>query len=236
MTPVPGGARTISIIGAGRIGLAVIGYVRATPGLALGRVLTRGGLPDTGDPRTFFDTPADLVIDTAGPEALRAFGPVALARAELWTVGAAALADPLFRADIERAAARGGTAIRLFSPWFAGVGHGAPGNARGLHVRAERPGIGKGWSGPLSDAVSLFPDDLNSAVAAALCGPGIQATTVELADSGPNGAHRIEARLEADFATFHSAAVFRDTPGALHPTAAAIIGRLRNLAGGFMYG
>ncbi|HPE26109.1 MAG TPA: DUF108 domain-containing protein [Albidovulum sp.] len=221
------GARTVSVIGAGRIGRAVIDFVGRAPGLRLGRVLSRSGLPDTADADAFFTAPADLIIDTAGPGALRAFGPRALGCTDLWTVGAAALADDALRAGMEAAAVRAGHALTLFTPWFAGIGHGLPHEVRGLHIRAERPGIGAPWSGALADAVLQFPDDLNSAVAAALCGPGIAATTVEMSDSGPGGAHRIEARLVTGFATFRSVAEFTGDPGASHPTAAAIIGALR---------
>ena len=223
--------RTVSLIGAGRIGGAVAEFVRTAPGLSLGQVQTR-----SGDPGAVFAAPADLVIDTAGPEALRAFGPRALERGDLWTVGAAALADAGFRDEMMAAARDHGTTLTLFSPWVAGLGHGLPGDARHLHIRAERPGIGAAWAGPLAEAVRLFPDDLNSAVAAALCGPGIAATTVEMADSGPGGAHRIEARLVTAFATFTSVAEFHDAPGTLHPTAAAIIGALRRRAAPLRYG
>ncbi len=223
--------RTVSLIGAGRIGGAVAAFLRTAPGLNPGRVQTR-----SGDPGALFAAPADLVIDTAGPEGLRAFGPRALERGDLWTVGAAALADAGFRDEMIAAARDHGTTLTLFSPWVAGLGHGLPGEARHLHIRAERPGIGATWAGPLAEAVRLFPNDLNAAVAAALCGPGIASTTVEMADSGPGGAHRIEARLATAFATFTSTAVFDDAPGATHPTAAAIIGALRRQGSALRYG
>ena len=57
--------QTVSVIGAGRIGGAVIRHVEETPGLRLGRVLTRSGTPDTADPAAFLATPADIIIDTA---------------------------------------------------------------------------------------------------------------------------------------------------------------------------
>ena len=108
--------RTVSIIGAGRIGRDVIDFVISAPDLMLCRVLTRNGNFDTSDPQDFFATPVDLIIDAAGPAAIRMFGRDALSRANLWTVGAAALADDHFRDEIKRAAQ---AAQHPVTPFFA---------------------------------------------------------------------------------------------------------------------
>jgi aspartate dehydrogenase len=219
--------RTVSVIGAGRIGRQVIAFVRESPGLALGRILTRSGVPDTGDAATFFATPADIIIDTAGPGALTQFGPAAMAHADLWTVGAVALVSDDLRSRMLELGEQNSTVLRLFSPWISGIGSTAPLSGARLHIRAERPGIAKEWSGPLSEAVTLFPDDLNSAVAAALCGPGLDATTVELADSGKKGTHRIAATLMIAAGCYKSSAEFSQQETGTHPTAEAITGALR---------
>ncbi|SPH17532.1 L-aspartate dehydrogenase [Defluviimonas aquaemixtae] len=228
--------RTVSVIGAGRIGRGVIAFLRATPHFQLSRVLTRGGPPDTADPDAFLAAPAGLIIETAGPGALRAFGPQALAKADLWTVCAGALADDAFRRRLEEVAEAHGTRLRLFSPWFAGIGHGADDHTARLHIRAARPGLGASWSGSLREAITLFPYDLNSAVAAALCGPGLDATSVELLDSGAHGAHRIDTELVTATGRFMSNVVFHPCETEIHPTAASIVGALRSDLKAIQYG
>lgn len=228
--------RTISVIGAGRIGRGVIAFVNETPGLRLSRVLTRSGIPDTADQDLFFSAPVDLIIETAGPKALRACGPQALAKAGLWTVGAGTLADDGFRDMMAKVARAHGTKLRLFSPWISGIGQSAPDPACRLHVRAVRPGLGTAWSGPLRQAVALFPDDLNSVVAAALCGPGIDATSVELSDSGTHGSHRIDAELVTTVGQFLTKLEFRPEETETHPTTASIIGALRSDLQTIQYG
>jgi len=219
--------RTVSVIGAGKIGRQVIAFIKQTPGLTLGRVLSRSGVPDTGDAATFFTTPADIVIDAAGPDALRAFGPQALLHADLWTVGAAALADDDLRSRLLGIAKRHAHVLRLFSPWISGIACSAPDPAARLRIRVQRPGLGEGWAGPLREAVSLLPDELNSAVAAAMCGPGIDASMVELADAGSKGPHRIDATLTNTTGTFATSVEFYPQGGGPHPTAAAIAGALQ---------
>lgn len=216
----------IGVIGAGRIGRAVIDALGRMEGLGLAGVLTASGRHGTADPRAFFADPADLYIDAAGPAALRAFGRQALERGDLWTVGASALGDPDLLRDLRAAAAARGTRLRLFSPWIAGVPQAAGDPSARLSVTMTRPGLGLEWSGPLAEALARAPDDLNSATAAALAGPGVAATTVTLRDSGPGGPHRIEADLLTASGRFRSVADFDPAAPGPHPTAAALIGAL----------
>lgn len=225
---------TVSVIGAGRIGGDVIRHVDAAPHLALAGVLTRTGTGGTTDVRDLLNAPADIVIDAAGPGALRAHGAAILGRADLWTVGAAALGDTDLFARLVSTARDGGTRLRLFSPWIAGLGQARPGDR--LDVTMERPGFGPDWSGSLAEALARAPDDLNSATAAALFGPGIDATTVTLKDTGPGGAHRMRARLTTGGALFRTEAEFDAAPDAIHPTAAALIGALDALVRPIGYG
>ncbi|MFX6201753.1 hypothetical protein ABTF50_20350, partial [Acinetobacter baumannii] len=76
-------AKRINVIGAGRIGRPVLAYLRTAPawrlGLCLVRDASRAGEPEaTADPERFFAEPADLIIEAAGPEALRLHGARAL--------------------------------------------------------------------------------------------------------------------------------------------------------------
>lgn len=214
--------RLISVIGAGNIGRQVIGFVRETPGLRISKILTQGGAPDTADADLYFAEPADLFIETAGPSALREFGTRALAIADLWTVSASALADENFREQLIETGKYHGNKLRLFSPWIPGIGHDGKNPAHRLHIRQCGHQFSENWTGSLREAVSLFPDDLNSATAAALCGPGIDATSIELIDTGPTVAQRFEATLTTQFGKFESSAEFMAESGNIHPTAAAI--------------
>ncbi|MFZ1813378.1 MAG: hypothetical protein WBO55_06285 [Rhizobiaceae bacterium] len=217
----------VSVIGAGKIGREIIEFVQSSPGHTLGRILTRSGVPDTGDAAEFFATPCDIIIDAAGPQALRSHAGLVLAHADLWTVGAAALADDGLRAQLAETGQRHGHHLRLFSPWISGISSGEPDASARLHVQAQRPGIGSPWSGAIREGVARFPNDLNSAVAAALCGPGLDATTVALRDSGAGGAHRIDASYMNATGTFTSSVEFNDLALRSHPTATAIIRALR---------
>lgn len=222
---------TVSVIGAGRIGAPVVDFVERTPGFALAGVLTRG----SGGPwqETLIAAGPDIVIDAAGPGALAAYGADVLVRAEFWTVGAAALGDAALRDRLTETARAAGTRLRLFSPWVAGLGQAGPEDR--LEVTMERPGLAP-WRGPLAEALARAPDDLNSATAAALAGPGIAATVVELRDSGDGGLHRMRAELLTPGARFGSEAVFDGAPGTVHPTAAALIGALGRMGGPLAYG
>lgn len=219
---------TVSVIGAGRIGGAVIACLKGAPGFRLGRVLTRSG---GADPASFLATPADIIIDAAGPEALRSLGADCLRTADLWTVGAAALIDDALHARLEATARAAGTRLRLFAPWGAGLVQLPAGQATGLTLRISRPGSGATFCGPLRAAAARFPDELNFAMAAALCGPGVEATQVEMRDGAP---HRLQAELETTCGSFRSSVSF--TGQGPHPTAQSLIAALERLGPGISCG
>ncbi|GIX14054.1 MAG: hypothetical protein KatS3mg118_2013 [Paracoccaceae bacterium] len=217
----------VSLIGHGAIGRAVAADL--PPGWRLGAVLTR--TPGPGrmtDPARFLALPCDLIIEAAGPGALRAHGAAALAVAPVWSVGAAALADPALRAALARAAARSGHRLRLFANGIAGV---LPA-ARALTVTMRRPGLGPRRCGTLAELLAAFPDDLNSATAAALAGPGIDRTRVVLEDSGPGGAHEIRAEGRSEAGSWTRVLHLAPEDGR-HPVAAAILEALRRAGGVF---
>lgn len=226
---------TVSVIGAGRIGAPVIDYLRRRPEFTLGRVLSRSGKPDTADVDAFLAAHADIVIDAAGPAALRATGPTALEKADLWTVGGRALANDDFRSQMEQIARRTGHRLRLFSHWVAGADHAAPGSGATMHIRQHRPGAE--WTGSLRKAAQAHPDTVNSAVSAALTGPGLEAASFELLDSGPEGGHRFEAMIETSFGRFSTDIDLGYPADAKpHPTAAALIAALRREISPIQYG
>lgn len=229
--------RTVNVIGAGRIGAPVIAWLRQSDAYALGRVLTRSGETDTGDAELFFGAPADIIIETAGPDALRVHGPRALHETETWTVSGGALADDAFRRTMEAIGRTSGHRLRLFSHWIAAADHASPGTTDRLRLRTIGPGLGADWSGTLAEAARRYPDTVNSVVSAALCGPGLEAATIDITDTGPNSDHRIEAVLDTAFGRFETRLRM---PGphvhGPHPTAAALIAALRRQASIIQYG
>lgn len=216
----------VNLVGRGRIGAAVAEWLAASPRYRLQAVIGR-------DARDW--PPAPLTIDTAGPAALRAYGARLLATGELWTVGAAALIDPAFR-DALRAAAR--HPLRLFTPWIAGPALAPPGAAARLHIAqsaprlAPRPGLL--FCGPLVEAAARFPDHLNTATAAALTGPGVEATTVEITCTDDVGTHAIRARYTMPTQTVETSVTFDGT--GIHPVASALIAALARRDDWLRYG
>lgn len=225
--------RVISVIGAGKIGAEVIRHVARAPGLRLGRVLTRGGAPDTDSLAIFLDTPADVIVEAAGPGALRAYGRECLARADVWTVGAAALVDPALRDEFGTVAQRAGTRLRLFSPWAFGIGTAPADSVSRLTLRIVRHG-GPAWHGPLDEAARLFPGEVNFAVAAALSGPGLAATRIEFVGAGGPGTHRIETDCVTEAGISRSAIDL--TGQGRHPTALSLIAALEAMTRAIGYG
>jgi len=234
---------TVSVIGAGRIAAPVIAHIRQSRDLRLGRILTRGHDRDIPEGVTeigaFLDGPADIVIEAAGPDALRQYGPAILARAELWTVGASALADDDFRRELHELAEAHGRRLRLFSDWIAAADQCVPGVPARLRLRAARPQLGERpgmlYDGPLREAARRFPNDVNSAVAAALCGPGLDNTDITLIDSGPGGQHAIRAELEIGELRL-TTEVDLGAAASLHPVALALISALERRTQPFHYG
>lgn len=220
--------RIVSVIGAGRIGSAVIAYLRDAPGLRLGRVLTSGGAVDTADRGAFLSSPADLFIDTAGPAALRAHGAACLKHAPLWSVSGSALADDGFRNRLEGLAAAQGTGLRLFAPWVLGVGAVPRRLMSRLSLGVASPGLAQAWRGPLREAALRFPGEVNFAVAAALAGPGLEATDISLTPLPMGGAHRIESELVTAAGVYRGSVALEH--GAGHPTALSIIAALEELS------
>lgn len=210
---------TITLIGRGRIGTQVAEALRDLPGYRLSAVLGR-------DARDL--SPADLVIDTAGPQALRRFGADALRVGELWTVGAAALIDPALREDLWTLARDTGHRLRLFTGWINGPALCPPSVPARLYIRQSAPDLldrpGVVFNGPLAEAASRFPDHLNTAFATALCGPGIENTRITLWSTPQGGPHRIAARFTMPGQTIRSDIRF-DRPGP-HPVASAIVAAL----------
>jgi aspartate dehydrogenase len=209
----------ITLLGRGRIAQAVAEGLRDLPGFRLAAMIGRGSAQG---PRT------PLTIDAAGPAALRDHGAAALRHGDLWTVGAAALLDESLRTSLIAAARTHGHRMRLFTGWIAGPSLCPPDLPARLSISQAAPGLadrpGVFYRGPLEEAGRLFPDHLNTATAAALCGPGIAATRITLRSSPEGGPHRIRARLTLPGQTITSEVRFDQTGP--HPVATAILAAL----------
>ncbi|QCI63064.1 aspartate dehydrogenase domain-containing protein [Phreatobacter stygius] len=232
-------ARRIGVIGAGRIARPVLAYLRTSAQWRLGRCLVRearaAGVPEaTADPERFFADPADLIIEAAGPEALRLYGARALALADVWTVSASALAAAELFASLETAGRTHGHRLRLLPGALGGldgVAAAAIDPEARLHVTASRPGMagaaGEVFAGRLDDAVLRHANEINIAVAAALAGPGVGNATVRLDDPGPGGAHVLGLSVDSRFGRFSARAEIEPDPAKhMHPVAACIIAAL----------
>lgn len=219
---------TVNLIGSGAIGGAVAQWIAGSETFDLQDIIARG---------QSHWRKADLAIDTAGPGALRAFGPRLLAQGPLWTVGAAALIDPDFRRVMQAAAQANRHALRLFTGWIAGPDLLPTSQTARLHIAQSAPDLGPApgvlFDGPLAQAARRFPDHLNTATAAALSGPGIDATSITLTSAPAGEAHRIEARFETPNGLITTTVTF-GTP-AVHPVAAAIIAALERREAWLIY-
>lgn len=217
----------VNLIGRGRIGGAVADWLEHCGSHVLQSVIGR-----TGNWRA-----APLTIDAAGPQALRAHGEALLAEGDLWSVGAAALIDDDLRGRLAEVARRTGRELRLFTGWIAGPTLVPAGAEARLHVEQHAPRLGPApgllFSGSLREAAARFPDHLNTATAAALAGPGIDATTVALHCSIDGGPHLIRARFGAPGQSIETNVQFGDGP---HPVAQAIIAALEARGRWLRYG
>lgn len=218
--------KTVSVIGYGQIGGALVRGIADLDGWQLGQVLTRHLVPDlanhTLDLESFLAHPANLIVDAAGHDVLRAVGPRALACAPVWSVGAVAMAEPAFRARVASASRQSGHHLRLFA---CGMGN-MPLSARRLWITMRGPVIKETWTGPLSHAIARWPDQLNTAVAAALNGPGLDATELTLQSGHPDAPHEIAIVAESDGMTWDRTIRFNLCPDAPHPVARMLLSEL----------
>ena len=219
--------RPVNLIGRGRIGAAVAGWLEDSDSHVLQSVIGR-----TGKWRS-----APLTIDAAGPQALRAHGEALLSEGDLWSVGAAALIDDDLRGRLAEVAGRTGHELRLFTGWIAGPTLAPAGAKARLHIEQQAPRLGPApgllFSGSLREAAARFPDHLNTATAAAMAGPGIDATTVALHCSEDGGPHIIRARFDVPGQIIRTDVQFDDGP---HPVAQAIIAALEARGRWLRYG
>lgn len=183
--------KRLGLIGCGSIGRALVRALhegRAAP-WTLAAVLARSarrldGYDVLADAAAYFAQPMDLVIEAAGEEGFRMHVPHALAHADVWAVSPAALADPEVEARVRDACKQSGHRLRILPGALPGLDAIATAHAAGiesLEISLEvAPGEARKtlFKGSAREAVLRFPDGVNVAVAAALAGPGLDATRV----------------------------------------------------------
>lgn len=232
--------RRFALVGHGRIGAPVLAAweAGALPGWEVSGVLvrtltaTRGPLFTT-ELDTLLAGQPDVVVDVAGPAALAALGERVLRVADLWTTSAAALADAGLLQRLERAGREGGHRLRILPGAFAGLdgvatASAVPGTRLDLDIDLV-PGpepAHERFSGSVREAAVLFPNAVNVAVAAALAGPGLDATHITVRHPGPVPRHRLALRAEGAAGGLRVEVQPQLSQG-VHPVACSVIAALR---------
>ena len=181
----------------------------------------------------FFEEKYDLIVEAAGPQALAMHGARALAIADVWTVSGAALADDRLFQDLESVGRKSGHRLRLVPGAIAGldgVAAAAVDPAVELHLELDLPPGDSPrrvlFKGTAREAAQRFPDGVNVAVAAALAGPGLDRTYVEVTNPGPAARHRLSVSAQSSFGSLGAWTEPR-LAGDAHPVAACLIAGLR---------
>jgi len=233
-------ARRLGLIGCGRIGAPVLaaGQAGQLPGWEVCSVLVRRADARreplfTTEPAAFLATRPELVVEVAGPLALASMGEQVLRCADLWTTSGAALADEALLRRLEATGRGSGHRLRILPGAFAGLdgvaaAAAAPGST--LHLRIEMlPGPAPAeqrFSGSVREAAQRFPNAVNVAVAAALAGPGLDATSIEVRHPGPVARNRLVLHAQSAAGTLH-VEVQPELGQGVHPVACNVIAALR---------
>jgi len=137
---------------------------------------------------TFLAGGHDLIIEAGGPAAFRALVPAALERCEVWAVSPIPLADQILEREIRRISAATGHALRIAPGAFAAFDGIATAMAGGLDRLEVFIDLGAGeasepellFEGTAREVGLRFPEGVNVVIAAALAGPGLDATHVRV--------------------------------------------------------
>jgi aspartate dehydrogenase len=245
--------KRVGLIGFGAIGRPVARTLLAgTAGAhSLAAVLARSarqldGFAVTADVDAFLVGGHDLIIETGGPAAFRALVPEALERSEVWAVSPIPLADPVFEREVRRIAARTGHALRIAPGALAAFDGLATAMAAGLERLDVFVDLGPGeasepellFEGTAREVGLRFPEGVNVAIAAALAGPGLDATQVRVMRPPRGAAGRTMGfTVRSRAGVFELTARPRVVPAEdVHPVAASLIAMLRRETAGIVVG
>jgi aspartate dehydrogenase len=187
----------------------------------------------TTDPADLWRSRPDLIVECAGPQALASLGAAALSVADVWTVSASALADPRLLADLEARAHASGHRLRVLPGAIAGLDGIAALTAGGettLDLCIDLP-PGPGtpatlFTGSVREAAQRYPDGVNVAVAAAMAGPGLDASRIEVSNPGQVSRHALAFNASGRTGRVRMS-IEPDITRGMHPVAASIIAALR---------
>lgn len=231
----------IGIIGCGRIGGPVIrAFVEGDiPNCELQAVLARTtrdihGFTTTASTEEFFRSGLELIIDTATPAGLPAYGERALALADTWTVNATALADPVLYTSLEACARSNGHRLRILSGAIAGLDGVATlavdKNIRlccQVDVESDTEGERVVFNGSVREAAALYPENINVAVAVAFAGAGLDETMIDVIRPGEEGRRNLGFKGESRFGRLNVTMQPAVSPNeGIHTVAASIIATL----------
>ncbi len=253
MALAPPAIKRVGVIGCGRIGRPV---ARALLAGAAGRhaltgVLARtardlDGFPVTADADAFLGEPYDLIIEAAGPAAFRALVPEALARAEVWAVSPIPLADRGLERRLGDVSAATGHTLRIAPGALAAFDGIATAMAGGIESLETFVDLGPGdgperellFEGSAREVALHFPEGVNVVVAAALAGPGLDATRARVMRP-PRGSvgRTMGFTVRSRAGVFELTARPRVAPAEdVHMVAASLIGMLRRESTGIVVG
>jgi aspartate dehydrogenase len=187
--------KQVGLIGCGAIGRPVARALLAGKAGAhsLAAVLARAprdldGFPVTDTADRFLAGGHDLIIEAGGPAAFRALVPAALERCEVWAVSPIPLTDPVLEREIRGISASTGHALRIAPGALAAFDGIATAMAGGLDRLDVFIDLGAGeasepellFEGTAREVGLRFPEGVNVVIAAALAGPGLDATHVRV--------------------------------------------------------
>lgn len=205
----------VALLGAGTIARTVIDAIRKADAADIVAVLVRDlgkaraqgpDLPLTDDPEQVLSAGADLVIEAATPDAVRALAVPVLERSDFCAFSLTTLADAGFAAEVEAAGAASGR--RFHAPHGAvlaldGLADGRDAlervtvtttkSARSFGLPEDAEGLV--FEGSARDACLRFPRNVNVHAAVAIAGLGFDRTVsrIIVAPQSPRMAHHIEA-------------------------------------------
>ena len=245
--------RRVGLIGCGGIGRPVARALLAgTAGAhSLAALLARSArkldrFEVTADAQAFLAGGHDLVVETGGPAAFRALVPAALERSEVWAVSPIPLADPALEREVRRIASSTGHALRIAPGALAAFDGIATAMAGGLEALDVFVDLGPGdaatpellFEGTAREVGQRFSEGVNVAIAAALAGPGLDATRVRVMRP-PRGTigRTMGFSVRSRAGVFELTARPRIVPAEdIHTVAASLIAMLRRETTGIVVG
>jgi aspartate dehydrogenase len=204
------------------------------------------GFEVRADVEAFLAGRDDLILEAGGPAAFRALVPAALERGEVWAVSPIPLADPAFEQEMRRIAAATGHPLRI-APGalaaFDGIATAMAGGLERLDVFSDL-GAGKAsapellFEGTARAVGQRFSEGVNVVIAAALAGPGLDATQVRVMRPPKGTIGRTRGSIVRSRAgVFELTARPRVVPAEdIHTVAASLIAMLRRETSGIVFG